>query len=575
MTSTASAVGTDHPTTPAGDDRSEAPARPHVVRRLIALSRPVSGRLVLAAVLGALAVGSSVGLIATSAWLISRASQQPPVLFLTIAVVGVRAFGIGRAVFRYAERLVSHDAAFRTLTAMRVSIYSRLAANGPVALRPYRRGDLLSRLVADVDSVQDLSLRVLVPGLSGFFVAAGSVALAAWLLPAAGAILAVALILGGVVVPWLTMLAGSRSAARLAPVQGRMTSEVVDLFSGAADIISCGAGRRMVARVEETDAEFTEVQSRGAAAAGIAAALGAAAQGAAVVGAVLVAVPAVRSGDLSGVNLAVVVLLPLAAYEAVVNLPTAALALVRVRSSAERVFEVVDTPPAVHEAEAPKPLPAATEAGRRVELQGLAAQYPGADRDAVSGVDLSLVTGQTTALVGPSGAGKSTTAAVLERFLDYRGTVTLDGVEIAALDSDEVRTVIGLCAQDAHVFDTSIGENVRLANREADDAQVMAALEAARLADWVRAQPDGLDTPVGMHGAAMSGGQRQRLALARALIADFDVLILDEPTEHLDAETAASLMADLRRASHGKAVLLITHRPADAATADQVVEVDA
>ncbi len=573
MTSTAAA--TDHPTTPAGDDRSKASARPHVVRRLIALSRPVSGRLVLAAFLGALAVGSSVGLIATSAWLISRASQQPPVLFLTIAVVGVRAFGIGRAVFRYAERLVSHDAAFRTLTAMRVSIYSRLAANGPVALRPYRRGDLLSRLVADVDSVQDLSLRVLVPGLSGFFVAAGSVALAAWLLPAAGAILAVALILGGVVVPWLTMLAGSRSAARLAPVQGRMTSEVVDLFSGAADIISCGAGRRMVARVEETDAEFTEVQSRGAAAAGIAAALGAAAQGAAVVGAVLVAVPAVRSGDLNGVNLAVVVLLPLAAYEAVVNLPTAALALVRVRSSAERVFEVVDTPPAVHEAEAPKPLPAATEAGRRVELQGLAAQYPGADRDAVSGVDLSLVTGQTTALVGPSGAGKSTTAAVLERFLDYRGTVTLDGVEIAALDSDEVRTVIGLCAQDAHVFDTSIGENVRLANREADDAQVMAALEAARLADWVRAQPDGLDTPVGMHGAAMSGGQRQRLALARALIADFDVLILDEPTEHLDAETAAGLMADLRRASQGKAVLLITHRPADAAAADQVVEVDA
>ncbi|MCB0915060.1 MAG: thiol reductant ABC exporter subunit CydC [Actinobacteria bacterium] len=556
------------PTPGAEQDPSEG-----AIRRLMRLSRPVSGRLVLAAILGALAVGSSVGLLATSAWLISRASEQPPVLFLTIAVVSVRAFGIGRAVFRYAERLVSHDAAFRTLTDMRVSIYSRLADNGPVALRPYRRGDLLSRLVADVDSVQDLSLRVLVPGLAGFIVAAGSVALAVWLLPAAGAILAVALIVGGVAVPWLTMRTGAASAARLAPVQGRMTSEVVDLFSGAADVMSCGAGRRMVARIEATDDEFTRVQSEGAAAAGLAAALGAAAQGAAVVGAVLVAVPAVRSGDLSGVNLAVVVLLPLAAYEAVVNLPTAALALLRVRSSAERVFEVIDTPPAVTETSAPKPLPAPADGVRRVELRDVAAHYPGADRDAVSGVDLTLRTGSTTALVGPSGAGKSTIASVLERFLDYDGRVTLDGTELAELDSDQVRTVIGLCAQDAHVFDTTIGENVRLANRSADDVAVLAALDAARLGDWVAAQPDGLDAAVGMHGAALSGGQRQRLALARALIADFDVLVLDEPTEHLDAETAAALMADLRAATAGKAVLLITHRPADAASADRIVEV--
>lgn len=544
-----------------------------MIRRLMALSRPVSGRLVLAAVLGALAVGSSVGLLATSAWLISRASQQPPVLYLTIAVVSVRAFGIGRAVFRYAERLVSHDAAFRTLTDMRVSIYDRLAANGPVALRPYRRGDLLSRLVADVDSVQDLSLRVLVPAMAGFLVAAGSVALATWLLPAAGAILAAALIIGGVAVPWLTMRSGATSAARLAPVQGRMTSEVVDLFSGAADVLSCGAARRMVSRIEATDTEFTAVQSGGATAAGVAAALGAAAQGAAVVGAILVAVPAVNSGQLSGVNLAVVVLLPLAAYESVVNLPTAALALLRVRSSARRVFEVVDAEPAVSEAAEPAPLPARVADGRRLTMQDVSAHYPGADRDAVANVDLQLTTGTTTALVGPSGAGKSTVAAVLERFLDYDGSVHLDGVELATLDSDEVRTVVGLCAQDAHVFDTSIGENVRLANRAADDEAVMAALDAARLGEWVASQPDGLDAPVGMHGAALSGGQRQRLALARALLADFDVLILDEPTEHLDAETAAALMADLRAASAGKAVLLITHRPADAASADRVVEV--
>ena len=544
------------------------------IRRLMQLSRPVTWRLVLAIVLGALAVGCSVGLLAVSGWLISRASEQPPVLYLQIAIVGVRAFGIGRAVFRYAERLVSHDAAFRTLTDMRVAIYSRLAANGPVALRPYRRGDLLSRLVSDVDSVQDLSLRVLVPALSGFLVAAGSVAVTFWLLPAAGAILAVALLVGGLVVPWLTMLTGARAATRLAPVQGRMTAEVVDLFAGAADIITCGAADRLVSQVKATDAEFTGAQQRGAVASGVAAALGAAAQGAAVVGAVLVAVPAVRSGDLRGVNLAVVVLLPLAAYEAVVNLPTAALALLRVRSSATRVFEVVDAPPAVHEAAHPRPLPAADPAtGRQVDLVRVDARYPGNEADAVTGVSLRLTTGTSTALVGPSGAGKSTIANVLERFLDYGGAVRLDGVELRDLDSDHVRTVIGQCSQEAHVFDTSIGENIRLADRAADDDAIMAALDAARLGEWVRSLPAGLDTPVGAHGAALSGGQRQRLALARALIADFDVLILDEPTEHLDPETAAALMADLHRTTADKATLLITHRPDDAADADRVVQV--
>lgn len=555
------------------------PVVAHPVRRLLALSRPVSGRLLLAVLLGALAVGCSVGLLATSAWLISRASQQPPVLYLQVAIVSVRAFGLGRAVFRYAERLVSHDAAFRTLTDMRVSFYDKLAANGPVALRPFRRGDLLSRLVGDVDAVQDLSLRVLVPTLSGLLVGAGSVALAVWLLPSAGAILAAALLVGGLVVPWITMRAGARAVRRIGPVQGQMSAEVVDLFAGAADVASCSATARMVDRVRTTDDALTKAQSSSASAAGIAAALGAAAQGAAVIGAILVAVPAVRAGNLEGVNLAVVVLLPLAAYESVASFPTAALALLRVRTAAERVFEVVDAPPAVTEASDPHPLPAAGPAGRSVAATGLTARYPGADADALSELDLRLAPDSTTALVGPSGSGKSTVAAALERFLDYGGSLHLDGgqpngVELRQLDSDDVRTVIGMCAQDAHVFDTSIGENVRLARRSADDDQLMAVLDTAQLGEWVRSQPAGLDTPVGAHGAALSGGQRQRLALARALLADFDVLILDEPTEHLDPATASALMIDVARVSDGRATLLITHNPRDAAAADRIVQIE-
>ncbi len=544
------------------------------MRRLLRLSRPVSGRLILACVLGAMAIGSSIGLLAVSAWLISRASQQPPILTLEVAIVAVRAFGLGRAVFRYAERLVSHDAAFRTLTDLRVAIYSRLAANGPVALRPYRRGDLLSRSVSDVDAVQDLSLRVLVPTLSGFLVGAASVALAVWLLPAAGAVLAAALIVGGVIVPWLVVRVASASAKRLAPIKGQLSAEVVDVLSGTADLLSNSADGRALERLAGTEATLTAAEDRNAGAAGIAAGLGTLAQGAAVVGAILIAVPAVRAGELSGVNLAVVVLLPLAAYEAVLGMPTAALAYLNVSAAARRIFALTDAPTAVHESPDPEPIPAAEWAGPRVTTVGLSAKYPDGQADVVSGIDLDLRPGTTTALVGRSGSGKSTVAATLERFLDYSGSAELDGGQLRDLDSDEVRTVIGASLQDGHVFDSTIGENLRLARREATDEELFAALDAAHLGDWVRALPRGLETRVGVHGAALSGGQRQRLGLARALLADFRVLILDEPTEHLDAPTADALMADLRGATTGRATLLITHREEDAAIADEVVVLD-
>ena len=545
------------------------------VRRLLRLARPVSGRLLLACVLGAMAIGSSVGLLAVSAWLISRASQQPPILTLEVAIVAVRAFGLGRAVFRYGERIVSHDAAFRTLTDLRVAIYARLAANGPVALRPYRRGDLLSRSVNDVDAVQDLSLRVIVPSVAGFLVGAASVALAVWLLPAAGAILALALLVGGLVVPWLVARFGAASSRRVAPAKGLLAAEVVDVLAASADIASCGARDRVLTQVAQADDALTAAENRNSGAAGLAAGLGALATGAAVVGAVLVAVPAVRSGQLAGVNLAVVVLLPLAAFEAVLAMPTAALALVSVRQAASRIFALTDAPAAVHEAEHPVALPAASDQPNgQVVMAGVSAAYPDGPDDAISDISLRLAPGRRTALIGPSGSGKSTVAAVLERFLDYRGSIRLDGVELREADSDQVRAIVGSCGQDAHIFDNTIGENVRLARRPATDEEVLAALDEARLGDWVRSLPSGLETPVGAHGAALSGGQRQRVALARALLADFDVLLLDEPTEHLDGPTADRLMADLRAVTADKATLVITHREQDLVGCDDVVAIE-
>lgn len=244
----------------------------------------------------------------------------------------------------------------------------------------------------------------------------------------------------------------------------------------------------------------------------------------------------------------------------------------RVRKSAERVYEVLDAPEPVREPERPRQAPATPFP---LVVQGLAARHTGQDRDALTGLDLTLEKGRRVAVVGSSGSGKTTLAQVLLRFLDAdAGTYTLAGVDAYALDGDDVRRLVGLCAQDAHLFDSSVRENLLLARKDATEDELRAALERARLLDWADGLPEGLDTLVGEHGARLSGGQRQRLALARALLADFPVLVLDEPAEHLDLATADALTADLLAATEGRTTLLITHRLAGLEDVDEVIVLD-
>ena len=540
--------------------------------RLVRLARPVRGRLVLAVLAGAGALGSSVGLLATAAWLISRASQQPPVLTLAVAVVAVRAFGIGRGVLRYAERLVAHDAAFRVLADLRVRVYERLEPLAPARLGGLRRGDLLSRVVADVDTVQDLYLRVLEPAAIAAAVSAASVGLAWALFPSAGAVLLVALLVAGLLAPALAAAASRRSQRLVAPARAALATAVVDLLRGLPDLAAAGAEGRALAEVDRLDAKLTALARRSATVTGFAAALASLAGGAAVWGSLAVAVPAVATGRLDGVLLAVVVLLPLAVVEAVAGLPAAAVALTRVRRAAERLFAVLDARPAVPEPAAPAPLPAGAT---HLRLRGVRARWAPDAPLALDGIDLDLCPGRRVAVVGPSGAGKSTLAAVLLRFLDVEaGAYEIGGADVRTLPSDAVRTVVGLCGQDAHVFGTSLRENLRLARPDADDVALRAALAAARLLDWVDGLPAGLDTWVGDEGVALSGGQRQRLALARALLADFPVLVLDEPAANLDAPTADALTADLLDATRGRTTVLVTHRLVGLADVDEVVLLD-
>ncbi|MEU1331088.1 thiol reductant ABC exporter subunit CydD [Streptomyces sp. NPDC005865] len=544
-----------------------------VLVRVRRAARARRGQLALALLLGSLALASAVGLMATSGWLISRASEQPPVMYLMIAVTATRAFGIGRAVFRYAERLVSHDAVLRMLADTRVAVYRRLERLAPAGLRGARRGDLLSRLVADVDALQDYWLRWLLPASAAGLVSAGAVGFTAWLLPAAGAVLAAGLLAAGVGVPLLSGAVARRAERRLAPARGVLATRVADLLTGTAELTVAGALRRRTAKAKEADAELTRIASRGATATALGDGLGALVTGLTVAAAALVGVGAVHDGRLSGVALAAVVLTPLAAFEAVMGLPLAVQYRQRVGKSAERVYEVLDAPVPVPEPATPAPAPS-TPFPLRVE--GLRARYEGQDRDALAGVSLTLERGRRIAVVGPSGSGKSTLAQVLLRFLGTReGTYTLGGTDAAALDGDAVRRMVGLCAQDAHIFDSSVRENLLLAKKDATEAELRDALARARLDGWAGSLPDGLDTLVGEHGARLSGGQRQRLSLARALLADFPVLVLDEPAEHLDLPTADALTADLLSATEGRTTLLITHRLAGLDAVDEVLVLDA
>ncbi|MFF8843533.1 thiol reductant ABC exporter subunit CydD [Streptomyces sp. NPDC015127] len=563
---------------PSGDPAPAPGGTRSPLLRVRAAADGLRGRLALALLLGSFALGSAVGLMAVSGWLISRASEQPPVLYLMMAVTATRAFGIGRAVFRYAERLVSHDAVLRMLAETRVAVYRRLERIAPAGLRRTRRGDLLSRLVADVDALQDYWLRWMLPAGAAVVVGAASVGFTAWLLPEAGAVLAVGLLAAGVGVPLLSGSVARRAERQLAPARGVLATTVADLLRGTAELAVAGALPRRLAAARDADRKLTRIAARGAAATALGGGLSSLICGLTVVGAAFAGIQAVYDGRLTGVCLAVVVLTPLAAFETVAGLPLAVQFRRRVERSAERVHEVLDAPVAVHEPRHPAAPPATPFP---LELRGVGARHAGQETDALRGLDLTLTAGRRVAVVGTSGSGKTTLAQVLLRFLDTgSGTYTLGGVPAQALEGDAVRRFVGLCAQDAHIFDSTLRENLRLARPDATEDDLRRALAEARLLDWADALPDGLDTLVGEHGARLSGGQRQRLALARALLADFPVLVLDEPAEHLDLATADALTSDLlaaaeKRSGAGPATVLITHRLRGLEAVDEVVVLEA
>jgi len=537
--------------------------------RTLSVVRPARRRLASASLLGAGAIGASIALMATSAWLISRAAQHPAEASLTLAIVGVQFFGLSRGFLRYAERLVGHDAALRVLADLRVRVYERLEAAAPAGLPLFRRGDLVARAVDDVDSLQDVALRVIEPFVVAAVGGVATVAVVWWVLPAAGAVLFVALAVSASIVPWLTGRLARREEAREATVRGELSAEVVDLLAGAPELVVMGGTDAQLGRIAQVDGRLRTLSRRGAGTAGIGLALTTALAGLASWGALTLGVRAAHGGSLNGALLAVLALVPLAAFELVSPLPAATQALQRSRVAAGRVFDAMDASAIV--SDPGRPVPVASGA-HTVELRSVWASYPGAGRAALRGVDLSLQPGRRVALLGPSGAGKSTLADVLVRFLPAdSGEALLDGVPMERFAADDVRRVVGLVEQRPHLFDTTLAENLRIGRRSADDAELEHVVERVGLGPWLDGLPDGLSTAVGPMGARLSGGQRQRVAVARALLADFPVLVLDEPTEHLEPAAADALTADLLGLTEGRAALLITHRLSGLEGVDEIV----
>lgn len=539
------------------------------VRLLDVDARRVAGAV--AAGVGGL--GSAIALAAISAWLIARAAQMPEVAVLNLAAVAVRFFGISRGVLRYVERLVSHDVALRGMATLRVRLYERLAAGSPAGLLALRRGDLLARVGADVDAVGDVVVRGLLPMAVAAVLGVGSAVAMGLFLPAAGLTLAACLVLAGVVAPWLARRGARATEREAAAARADLAAVSQSLLDGAGELRVAGRVEPMLAELRAADARLARATDRGAGPAALAAALAPLATGLAMLGALLVGIPATTSGALDPVELAVVVLTPLAVFEASAVLPGAAVALLRSREAARRVVELVD---GAQPAATPSPAPAtAPRSGAPLEAHGLAAGWP--DGPAlVRGLDLELAPGRSVALVGPSGVGKTTLLLTLAGLLPPKGGEVLAGGEPPErLDRADAAARVALTTEDAHVFDTSVLENMRVARGDVTTQEAEDACRAVGLDGWLDGLPDGLDTRIGADGAAVSGGERRRLLVARALLAPAPVLLLDEPTEHLDAG-GRTLLTGLLDGSlaHGRAVLVVTHRLSGLEGAGEVIWLD-
>ncbi|MFI7642059.1 thiol reductant ABC exporter subunit CydC [Nonomuraea sp. NPDC049400] len=541
------------------------------------MNRRMGTRLVWAVLSGAAADLAGLGLIAAAAWLITRAAQQPPLAALSVAIVATRAFATSKGVFRYAERLTGHDVALRAQAGTRERLFQALI---PPQQPRHGGADLLSRMVDDTEAVQDLLVRCLLPAAAAAAAGLAAVAIGLTVLPVTALVLVAGLVLAGVVLPAGTAAAARRWSARIAPARAALAGRVADLVHGSADLAAYGADDDALAKALSADESLAALERRQARVHATALAGGTLVQGLTVAAVVLLA----QGAGAGSVATAVLALTALVSFEPVLPLAAAGERLAGITAALRRLRDVRSATPAVTEpaADGRAPLPASP---LTVDIGDLVVRHPAAaapdgtaprgdaPRAALDGVSLMLTPGKRVAIVGPSGAGKSTLLAALMRLVEPEsGHIRVNGVDVRDLAGDDVRTLMTGLTQDPYIFRTTLRDNLRLAGPEADDETLERAVRDARLDGWV--ERTGWDAELGEDGRTVSGGQLQRLALARALLYDPPVLLLDEPAEALDEETADRLMSDLLDVTRDRTTLLVTHRLRGLENVDEIVVLD-
>ena len=521
--------------------------------RLIALVKPYFWWMALAALIGFATTGSSIGLLMTSAYIIAKAALQPPTGSLQVGIIGIQIFSLGRGVFRYVERLISHNITFRILAKLRLWFYDAIEPLAPARLMHFKSGDLLQRVVDDIQSLENIYTRVLGPPLTALLVAA-----LMWFLLGVYSLQAALLILcfhalAGIGIPLLTKQLSRGVSVGIMKHKAEQQVLALDLFHGIGELQLYGKLQAHLAAMQNAETGKLQLQRKNAIIEGLHESLTGLLMNGALVAIILALVPSLGTGTVNGISLTIITLAVMASFEPFLPLPSTLKHLEADQHAGERLFEILDAKPEIIAPVTPLPFPA----DHTIKAESLSFTYPGSATKALDQLTFTVLPGEHIAIVGPSGAGKSTITSLFMRFWNSsEGSISIGGRNITLFDPEELRRNIALVSQKTYLFAETIRENLTLAAPEATDDDLKKALADAGLSHFTSK----LDEWCGQHGMKLSGGERQRIAIVRVLLQSAPIMILDEATANLDGVTEREVTETLHAISAGKTLITITHR---------------